>query len=99
MSQDPIRYGDFEMWSGPTHCTPTAIKEIIDVRLQAGCICLTLQDDDGDETEWAISLADLVSKHAEFIRYSSQGDAKESKQETISALRKAIVDIEAQQPD
>ena len=89
-------HSKLEMWCGPICRKPMALNWIEGVRIQCGYICLELVDDDGDETEWAISLAELVKKHGEFIKYSHPEDAEENKAEILKALRDAIAAIESQ---
>lgn len=89
-------HSKLEMWCGPVSRKPTALNWIEGVRIQGEHICLELIDDDGDETEWAINLAELVKGHGEFIKYSHPDDAKEYKAEIVKALRDAIAAIELQ---
>ena len=96
-TQDQLEFhSKLDMWSGPVDRKPTALNWIEGVRIQRDYICLELIDDDGDETEWAISLAELVKMHGDFIKYSHPIDAEESKAEVLKALRDAISEIELQ---
>jgi len=85
-----------EMWCGQVDRKPTALNWIEGVRLQGEHICLELIGDDGYEAEWAISLAELVKMHGDFIKYSHPTDAEENKAEVLKALRDAIAAIELQ---
>ena len=85
-----------EMWLGRVDRKPTVLNLIKGVRIQGEHICLELLDDDGYETEWAISIAELVKRHGDFIKYSHPTDAEESKAEVLTALRDAIAAIELQ---
>lgn len=89
-------HSKLKMWCGPVNRKPTALNWIENVRLQGAHICLELIDDDGDKTELAISLAELVKMHGEFIKYSHPEDAEEYKAEVLKALRDAIASIELQ---
>lgn len=89
-------HSKLEMWAGHVGRKPEALNWIEGVRIQGEHVCLELIDDDGDETEWAISLSELVKKHGEFIKYSHPEDAEESKAEILKALRDAIAAIELQ---
>lgn len=89
-------HSKLEMWAGPVSRKPEALNWIEGVRIQGGSVCLELIDDDGDETEWAISFAELVKNHGEFIKFSHPEDAAESKAEILKALRDAIDAIELQ---
>ena len=89
-------HNKLEMWAGPVGRKPEALNWIEGVRIQGEHVCLELIDDDGEETEWAISLSELVKKHGEFIKYSHPEDAAESKAEILKALRDAIEAIEQQ---
>lgn len=89
-------HSKLEMWCGPVWRKPEALNWIEGVRIQGGSVCLELIDDDGDETEWAISLSELIKKHGEFIKFSDQESAAESKTEILKALRDAIAAIELQ---
>lgn len=89
-------HSNLELWCGPVWRKPEALNWIEGVRIQGEHVCLELIDDDGGETEWAISLSYLVKKHGEFIKYSHPEDAKESMAEVLKALRDAIAEIELQ---
>lgn len=92
-------HGKLEMWYGAVDRKPTALNWIEGVRLQGDHICLELIDDDGDATEWAVSIAELVKMHGDFIKYSHPTDAEESKAEVLKALRDAIAAIELQRSE
>lgn len=92
-------HNKLEVWCGPIDRKPEALNWIEGVRIQGKHVCLELIDDDGDETEWAISLSELVKKHGEFIKYSHPEDSAESKAEILKALRDAIEAIEQQNSD
>ena len=89
-------HSKLELWSGPIDRKLFALKFIEGVRLQGEHICFELIDDDGDEAEFAISIAELVKMHGDFIKYSHPTDAEESKAEVLKALRDAIAEIELQ---
>ena len=89
-------HSKLELWSGPIDRKLFALKFIEGVRLQGEHICLELIDDDGDEAEFAISIAELVKMHGDFIKYSNPADAEENKAEVLKALRDAIAAIELQ---
>lgn len=92
-------HSKLEMWDGPVGRKPEALNWIEGVRIQGEHVCLELIDDDGDETEWAISFSELVKKHGEFIKYSHPKDAEESNDEILKALRDAIAAIELQRSE
>ena len=66
------------------------------IRLQDDFIAIELIGEDG-ECEFAIGLSDLVDGFEDFIVYSHPEDAREYKEITLSALRKAVTRIESMQ--
>lgn len=92
-------HSKLEMWWGEEGRKPKALNYIEGVRIQGEHFCLELIDDDGSETEWAISISDLVKKHGEFIKYSDPDDVEDYKAEILKSLRDAIAEIELQYSD
>lgn len=89
-----------ENWCAPaTRSVPDGLTHVTGIRLQSGYICLTLNDDDYTELEYAIKFRYLVEQHAEFIKAFSKEEAKEIRDETLNVLREAIAAIERQLSD
>lgn len=79
---------------------PRALNFIEEVKLRGRHICLDLIDNDGDQTTFVISLAELaaelVKRHGETVKYGDPEYAKESKAKVLKALRETIAAIEEQ---
>lgn len=86
-----------ENWSAPCERgMPDGLSHVTGLRLQSGYICLTLNDDDYAEMEYAIAFRHLVAQHGEFIKAFNKEEASEIREETLKELREAIAAIELQ---